>query len=249
MRRFIVWYVVVGLLLVPGALAVNAQDDAAADEPYLTVFNTDSTQPVLFQPLGWGAEPDARAFTPRLTLDDSLPDTIYLALENTGWSNGAIGLLGTSLSPDADYVLLEIWERLGNRVLRDDGQGMMFPLVYVEDLSAGAADEPVPGFQLDLLTDKHRLFQLYQVVDGEGRSIWGNHYVRDGLYVQPQLVSYVVDPDPVWGDLVLDVHIIALPDVTPDVTPPTPTPTITPAPTATPTATPTLTPTTTPTPQ
>jgi hypothetical protein len=204
----------------------GAQPDDA--EPLLVLFNYDPEHPALFQALALDAAPDPRAFAPRLELlpdaeapQSDLPETIYIAIENTAWSEGAVGLTGSELSREAEYVMVEVWLRMGHLVLRDDGQGLFFSLTYERDLGETQDSEDVPGFRLDVLIMQQRMFRLYRVVEEEGLSVWGTTHVRDGNLVDSQLISTQIDPMPVFGDLVFDFHIVGLlaPTPTPEVTP------------------------------
>jgi hypothetical protein len=224
-RRFRILGLVM-ILLPVGAWwgSVAAQDgDGAGAENTLTLVSVDEERPVLFQALAPGDEPVTANFTLRLDLSldsDYDQNVIYVAVKNTGWSLGAVGLIGEMLDPDESYVALELWERMGNLVLRDDGQGMIFPLEYVEDLDGSGT----PGFRLDAVIDQGRVFRVYRVVEGDGLYVWGRVVRLKGALPDSALASYVVAPEPVFGDLLLDFHIIALPPR------PTRTPTFTPTP-------------------
>ena len=225
-RRCVCLIGLVGVLTGITGIAIHAQDDDDANSR-LILFNYDSERPTLFQSLAQDDAPDPFAFVSRLTVlsgDDlanaELPESIYIAIENTAWSEGAIGLSGAALARPDDYVALEVWVRMGNMVLRDDGQGLMFPLEYVSDLTRDQNDEAVPGFRLDVLIMQHRTFRLYRVDEDGGLPVWGKIHVREGLFVDAPFVSFQVDPTPVLGDLLLDLHIIALPEPsTPEPTP------------------------------
>jgi hypothetical protein len=214
------------IILVLGAAVggrVTAQDggdSGMTSDHTLVLLSVDEARPALFQALAPGDDPVSTNFDTRLDvpLDDDQPQpVIYVAIENTGWSVGAIGLIGGELDPDETYIALELWKRMGKLVLRDDGQGMIFPLEYVDDLDVSGT----PGFRLDVLIDQGRSLQIYRVVDGDGLFIWGRTLRLEGTTADSELTSDVVAPEPVFGDLLLDFHIIALP--TPRPTPlPTP---------------------------
>jgi hypothetical protein len=210
-QRYLLPSLVITVLLAGGWWErVRAQDGENGAENTLVLFSVDDERPVLFQALAPGDEPVTADFAPRLelSLDGELErPVIYVAVENTGWSLGAVGLTGDWLDPDETYVALELWERMGNLVLRDDGQGMMFPLVYVEDLDG---DES-PGFRLDVVIDQKRAFRIYRVVEEDGLYVRGQVIQWDGRLPDVERASYVVAPEPVTGDLLLDFHIIALP--------------------------------------
>jgi hypothetical protein len=193
---------------------VTAQDggnSGAANDHTLVLLSVDEAYPALFQALAPGDDPVSTNFDARLDvlLDDDQPQpVIYVAIENTGWSVGAVGLIGGNLDPDETYVALELWERMGKLVLRDDGQGMIFPLEYVDDLDG----KGTPGFRLDVIIDQGRSFQIYRVVEDDGLFVWGRTPRLDGTVLNSELTSHVVAPVPVFGDLLLDFHIIALPE-------------------------------------
>ncbi len=214
---------------------VTAQDDGdsgAASDNGLVLLSVDEAHPAFFQALAPGDDPVTTNFATRLDVpleDDQTQNVIYVAIENTGWSEGAVGLIGGELDLDETYVALELWERMGKLVLRDDGQGMIFPLEYVEDLDGSGT----PGFRLDVVIDQGRIFRIYRVVEGDGLSIWGRTVRLEGRVPESELASDVVAPEPVFGDLLLDFHIMALPQPLPTRTP-SPTPVITPTPTTTP---------------
>jgi hypothetical protein len=209
------------ILAVTGA--VRAQDGDEADS--LTLFGYDAARPVLFQPLAPDEAPQTANFMTRLEVaPDEMDETIvYVAVENTGWSEGAVGLISPRLSPDETYVALEVWERVGAITLRDDGSGLAFPVEYVEDLDGDDA----PGFRFDALIAQMVMFRIYRVTDENGALVLARTPTRDGVLVDLERVSYTIDPEPVFGDLILDFHIIALPEpvptpeatVTPEVTP------------------------------
>jgi hypothetical protein len=211
---------------------VRAQEGDEDPAHVLTLLSVDAGRPALFQLLAPGDDPVTEHFTPRLDVPldlDQPPAVIYVAVENTGWSRGAVGLIDEDmLDPDATYVALEVWERLGRLVLRDDGQGVSFPLVYLEDLDG----DETPGFRFDAVIDQKRLFRIYRVVESGGLAIWGQTAAWDNDRLITGRASYTIASEPVFGDLLLDFHIIALPEPAA-----TPTPTPTPEP-VTPTATP-----------
>jgi len=212
-RRWI--RVLIGLLLaviVTGGIAA-AQDGGDEENQPLVLLSVDGERPVLFQALEPGADPLTAAFTPRLEIpldEEHDQPLIYTALENTGWSAGAIGLIADVFDPEAEYVTLELWERMGKRVIRDDGRGLMFPLVYTDDLDG----DETPGFRLDMVTDQGRIFRIYRVVEqteSGGLPVRGQTVRLAGIHILTERTSVHVDPVPVLGDLLLDTHIIALP--------------------------------------
>ncbi len=207
--------VLIGLLLavsISGGIA-GAQDGDDEENPPLVLLSVDAERPVLFQALEPGADPVTASFTPRLEIPlDGEPDQpmIYAALENTGWSAGAIGLIADVFDPEAEYVALELWERMGKRVVRDDGRGLMFPLVFTDDLDG----DETPGFRLDVVIDQGRVFRIYRALDDAdsgGLPVRVQTVRLDGIHVLAERISLHIDPAPVLGDLLLDTHIIALP--------------------------------------
>jgi hypothetical protein len=234
------------LVLVASVLGgrVTAQDggaSGAADDHTLVLLSVDETRPALFQALAPGDDPVPTNFEARLDVpldDEQTQSVIYVAIQNTGWSVGAVGLIGGELNPDGTYIALELWERMGKLVLRDDGQGMIFPLEYVDDLGGGPDGEETPGFRLDVVIDQGRTFRIYRVLEEGGLFIWGRTLRLDGQVPDSELVSHVVAPGPVFGDVLFDFHIIALPEPLPTRTPaptlettaapPVPTPTLAP---------------------
>jgi hypothetical protein len=209
------FWVLIGLLLavIVSAGIAGAQDGDDEEDQPLVLLSVDAERPVLFQALEPGADPITANFTPRLEIpldEEHDQPFIYTALENTGWSAGAIGLIADVFDPEGAYVALELWERMGKRVLRDDGSGLMFPLVYSDDLDG----EDTPGFRVDLVVDQGRVFRIHRVLDdteSSGLPLRGQILGLNGIYVQTERTSLRVDPTPVLGDLLLDTHIIALP--------------------------------------
>lgn len=200
----------------------SAQDNDDGAEDRLELLSIDDTSPVFLQALAPDDKPITANFAPRLEIafDGELKKpVVYAAIENTGWSLGALGLISNRLDPDEVYVALELWERLGNLVLRDDGQGMIFPLEYVNDLDGNEWS----GFQLDVVLDESRGFRIYRVTEKDGLFVRGQIIQWDGRRANSERASYVVVPEPVFADLLLDFHIVALPApiLTPTL-PPTP---------------------------
>jgi hypothetical protein len=217
---------VVALILAVG-LGANGGTGHAQDQPEhtLVIFACDPAHPVLFQPLAPDSAPDPAAFAPYLELPLTLGRTtpvLYVAVKNTGWSEGAIGLIGSGLALDETYVALEVRSNgAGGYRLRQDGRGLAFPLHYVADLDGKGS----PGFQLDLLVGQMTSLRLYRAVETGGVSLRATTYVRGSQMVTPQRATYVVNPDAALGGLVFEVHIAALPTLQPTAVP-TPTPTL-----------------------
>jgi hypothetical protein len=208
-RRIVGW--ALGILLAGAWWGMaGAQDGGSSGEDMLVLRRVDEERPVLFQALAPGDDPIPGNFEPRLEVplaDEPETPVIYIAIDNRGWSVGAVGLIGAALDPDEEYIALELWERMGNLVVRDDGHGNMFPLVYMDDLDG----DETSGFRLDVTIDQGRMFRVYRVVETGGLSIWGQTAVWDGALADTSRVSYRVTPQPVFGDLLLDFHIVALP--------------------------------------
>jgi hypothetical protein len=216
-RRIVGW--ALGILLAGVCWGIaGAQDGSSSGEDVLVLLRVDEERPVLFQALAPGDDPVQGNFAPRLEVTlAGEPETsvIYIAIDNRGWSVGAVGLIGAALDPDEEYIALELWERMGNLVVRDDGHGNMFPLVYTDDLDG----DETPGFRLDVVIDQGRMFRIYRVVETAGLSIWGQTADWVGGLADTSRASYRVAPQPVFGDLLLDFHIVALPRRLPTPTP------------------------------
>ncbi len=90
------------LVLLGAALGerVTAQDDGdsgAASDNGLVLLSVDEARPAFFQALAPGDDPVTTNFATRLEVpldDDQTQNVIYVAIENTGWSEGAVGLIG-----------------------------------------------------------------------------------------------------------------------------------------------------------
>jgi hypothetical protein len=214
-------------LILASVLGANGGVGRAQDQPEqpLVIFACDPARPVLFQPLAPDSTPDPEAFVSTLELPLAPGQTtsvVYVAVKNTGWSEGAVGLIGSGLSPDETYIALEVRSNgAGSYALRQDGRGLAFPLRYVADLDG----EGTPGLRLDMLVGQMTLLRLYRVVETGGVSLRATTNVRGSQMVMAQRATYVVNPDAVLGGLVFEVHIAALPIPQPAAVPtPTPTP-------------------------
>lgn len=199
---------VFGILIIVG-LALMGLESVMVDaqtEPALVLLSVDPVAPVQFQRLEPGDSPNSANFTDRLEIEFN-PDRplVYVILQNTGWSEGAIGLMSSMLSPDESYVALEVL-RDGNRYTLREG-GLAFELDYQENL--GNSDEA--GFQMHMLISQMQTFAIYRIVDSsEGLIFSGYTNTRTSTTVVPSPVEYRVDPVPVFDRIVLDCHIVAL---------------------------------------
>jgi hypothetical protein len=214
----------VATLILSGVLGANGGVGWAQDQPVqpLVIYACDPARPVLFQPLAPDTAPDPAAFVSTLELPLAPGQTtpvVYVAVRNTGWSEGAVGLIDSGLSPDETYIALEVRSNgAGSYTLRQDGRGLAFPLHYVADLDG----EGTPGFRLDMLVGQMALLRLYRVAGTGGVSLRATTNVRGTRSVVAQRATYVVNPDAVLGGLVFEVHIAALPIPQPALPMPTP---------------------------
>ena len=124
------------LVLVASALGgrVAAQEGdnsgTASDDHTLVLLSVDETRPALFQALAPGDDPVTTNFETRLDIpldgeqmqNVEAQSVIYVAIENTGWSVGAVGLIGGELDPDETYIALELWERMENSCCATTGR-------------------------------------------------------------------------------------------------------------------------------
>lgn len=207
------------LLSAPG-LSVRAQDGGDGDDPVdetLILMGADPAIPTLFQAFD-PAEPPAYGRLARqlvLTAEDQLATPlVYIAVENTGWSAGAVGFISALLDANETYIAAEVQDRgMAGYVLREDGQGLAFDLTYVPDLDAGPDAETMPGFRLDVLIGQPRTFRIFRVVEDGGLllSCKTNTLTIEGRVQERRQVT--IDPEPVFGDLLFEFHIEALPEV------------------------------------
>jgi len=215
----------VAIFILTAVLSTGRGAGHAQDQPddTLVICGCDLAHPVLFQPLAPDRAPDPAAFVSTLEmplLASQTPPVLYVAIENRGWSEGAIGLIGPDLSADETYVALEVRSNgAGGFTLRQDGRGLAFPLRYVADLDGKGS----PGFQLDVLVGQATAFRVYRVVEAGGVSLRATTNVRVSQIVTPQRATHEVNPDAVLGGLVFEFHIAALPRLQPAAFP-TPTP-------------------------
>ena len=211
----------VAILVLTGVFSAGLDAGHAQDRPddTLVICGCDPAHPVLFQPLVPDSAPDPAAFVSTLELPlltSQTPSVLYVAIENRGWSEGAIGLIGSGLSADDTYIALEVRSnRAGGYTLRQDGRGLGFPLRYVADLDGKGS----PGFQLDVLVGQMAAFRIYRVVETGGVSLRATTNVRQGQIVTPQRATYEVNPDAVLGGLTFEFHIAALPRLQPAALP------------------------------
>lgn len=214
--------VLIGMLALagaaPGAIAQEGAGPDSAPET-LTLLALDAAQPVLLQALAPDATPLPREFVARLELpleDDPPLPRVYLAIQNTGWSRGVLGWISARLEPEAQYVALELRDLgLAGVTLREDGRAQAFDLVYDAALLPADPDDPageaVPGFRLELLTGATTLFRIFRVVEEGGALLMARRNVFTAAGVSQERVQVQIDPQPVFGALLFEVHIEALP--------------------------------------
>jgi hypothetical protein len=209
-----------GAILLLGAAdqLARAQDggdddgDTAADDTLL-LFGVDPASPTLLQPLASGDLPDPDAFTRRVTLtaEDQI-DTplIYVAIANAGWSAGALGLISHLLEANEAYILAEVRDRgMAGYTVREDGQGLVFDLVYEPDLDTDGA----PGFRFDVLIGQPRTFRVFRVEEEGGLLLLARTSVLTETGRVQDRRQVHIDPEPVFGDLLFEFHIESLPEV------------------------------------
>ncbi|MBN2472749.1 MAG: hypothetical protein JXN59_18645 [Anaerolineae bacterium] len=188
-------------LLTISTVLVTAQE---GDPPLLLALTSpDAAHPVQYQLIAPGEMPTVAGFTSTLevaAISDTDPDAepvaniVYVAIENTGWSEGVIGLLADALDPEADYVALEV-DAAGGPL----AGGLAFELAY---------DEQLEGFTLPVLIDRVRTFGVFKV-DAEGEPFAGQTNRRTAGRVTPEAVEYAIDPEPVFAPFLLECHIVA----------------------------------------
>jgi hypothetical protein len=206
-----------GLCLLLLALALALIPTAAQEEspPLLTLTSPEPAHPVQFQRIAPGDVPIAAAFASHLDISEdqaeSLWNIIYIAVNNTGWSEGVVGLVSEVLHPEGQYVALEV---------DADGEpiegGLAFDLVYDEDLGETG------GFTLHVLISRTRRFGIFPagVEDGQSFPAMANIREMDGaisrIPVRPRLEE---DPMSVFAPLILEFHIVAraIPTAVPEV--------------------------------
>ncbi|MCD4685460.1 MAG: hypothetical protein K8S97_05955 [Anaerolineae bacterium] len=208
------------LLSVPG-LSVRAQDGGDGDDPVedtLILLNADPAIPTLIQAINPDDPPDYLRLARRITLtaeEQAATPLIYVAVANTGWSAGAVGVISDLLNANGTYVVAEVRDRgMAGYAVREDGQGLVFDLVYEPDLDAVG----VPGFRFDVLIGQPRTFRIFRVVEDGGLLLLVKTSVLTNAGREQERRQVVIDPDPVFGDLLFEFHIEALPEVidTPD---------------------------------
>ena len=180
---------------------------AAAQEapaPLLTLTSPDRAHPVQFQVIAPGDAPITAAFVSHLEFSDPLVNstwnTIYVAVNNTGWSEGVVGLSSGLLDPDGQYVALEV-DADGVPV---EG-GLAFDLVYDEDLGGEG------GFTLHVLISRTRRFGIFPAGIEDGQPFPAQPTsARDGAVSRISVgVSLEVEPEAIFAPLILEFHIVA----------------------------------------
>ncbi len=188
------------LLTLSAALVIAQEGDPP---PLLALISPDVAHPVQFQLIALGEVPASAGFTSTLELaaisdtdpePESAAHIVYVAIENTGWSQGVIGLISDTLDPEAAYVALEV-DAEGAPL----AGGLAFELAY---------DEQLEGFTLPVLIDRVRTFGVFRV-DVEGEPFTGQTNRRTAGRVMPEAVEYAIDPEPVFAPFVLECHIVA----------------------------------------
>lgn len=172
---------------------ISAQDYGP---PTLFLTSPDPAHPVQMQLLGEDGVPNNTDFAPMLTISPATDvSTIYVALRNTGWSEGVIGLTSSALDATEQYVALEVGS---------DGlplaEGLVFPLAY---------DAELDGFRLRVVLAGARTFAIYQLVDAGTDCPCKVTTVANGLVTRA--ASHVtVAQEPVLSAL-FECHIVARP--------------------------------------
>ncbi|MBN2472748.1 MAG: hypothetical protein JXN59_18640 [Anaerolineae bacterium] len=206
-KRTLIVACLLTLLTLSAALVIAQEGDPP---PLLMLTSPDVAHPVQFQLIAPGDVPTVAGFTSTLelaTISDTDPDAepaaniVYVAIENTGWSQGVIGLRSDTLDPEAAYVALEV-----------DAEGVPLAGGLAFDL---AYDEELEGFTLPVLIDRARTFGVFRVADAEGEPFAGQTNRRTAGRVTSEAVEYVIDPEPVFVPFVLECHIVARPIPTP----------------------------------
>lgn len=190
----------------------GADDDDAADDT-LVLLSADPAIPTLFQPLALDdlPDPDGLAWRVTLTAEDQI-DTplIYVAVANTGWSAGAVGVISDLLDSNGAYVAAEVRDRgMAGYVVREDGQGLVSDLVYEPDLDADGA----PGFRFDVMIGQPRTFRIFRVVEEDGLLLLGKTSTLTEAGRVQERRQIQIDPEPVFGDVLFEFHIRALPEI------------------------------------
>lgn len=174
----------------------------AQDEPLLTLLSGDP--PVQFQPLLPGDSPNSAAYTSLLDIPaETEQSLISIILQNTGWSEGSLDVISEALLPDERYVALEV---------QPDGDGGYAPLaggLAFELEPIEAADGAISGYRLRVVIQQKQAFAIYRVVESDGETISGQTNIRDAGSVVQETAEYVIDPEPVFGAVVLEFHIVA----------------------------------------
>lgn len=212
--------VVIAALLVIGSGpgAVGAQDGGEPDDPDrfpLTLLSVDAAYPARFQLLAPGEDPTIEGLQPQITIsaEDALAmPLVYISIRNTGWSQGAVGVVSAALDPDAEYVVLEVRDLgMAGYTIREDGQALVFPLVYHSDLTPNLADDDTPGFRFDMVIGQIVPLRMFRVVEDGGLLLFAQQgTLLDGSR-QLERVTLMIDPEPVFGDLLFEGHIEARP--------------------------------------
>ena len=192
------------LTLVILALTLITAAAQEAPAPLLTLTSPDPAHPVQFELIAPGDAPITAGFAHRLELSDPPEETIwnvvYVAIENTGWSEGVVGLFSELLDPEGQYVALEV---------DPDGVpvegGLAFDLVYDEALG----DEG--GFTLHVLISRTRRFGIFLAGVEEGQPFPAHTNVREEGTVSQVATGLSLEAEPasIFAPLILEFHIVA----------------------------------------
>lgn len=212
--------VVIAALLVIGSGpgAVGAQDGDETDDPDrfpLTLLSVDEAYPARFQLLAPGENPTIEGLQPQITIsaEDALTmPRAYISIRNTGWSRGAIGVVSAALDPDAEYVALEVrYLGMAGYTIREDGQALVFPMVYDPDLTPDLEDEETPGFRFDMVIGQIVPLRVFRLVEDGGLTLFAQQGTLSAGSRQLERFMLMIDPEPVFGDLLFEGHIEARP--------------------------------------
>ncbi len=197
-RRFGV-ILVASLIVLGTLLPAGAQGD---DTPLLLMLTSPDTQrPVQFQRIAPGTLPTPVNFTGQLVINaetDPADPIIYVAIPNTGWSIGVIGLIGPALDPAERYVALEV-----DAAGMPRAEGLGFELTYDDTLGETG------GFMLRVVLAQMRTFGIFHVIDGAGLDFAGTTHKIYRVPITAEPLAVTVEPEPVFAPFVLDCHIIA----------------------------------------
>lgn len=212
--------IVIAALLVigggPGAVGAQDGDEAGESASFpLTLLSVDEAYPARFQLLAPGELPTVEGLQPQITIsaEDALAmPRAYISIRNTGWSQGAVGVISDTLAPDAEYVALEVRDLgMAGYTIREDGQALVFPLVYYSDLTPGLEDEETPGFRFDMTIGQIVPLRVFRLVEDGGLTLFAQQGTLVDGSRQLERMMLMIDPEPVFSDLLFEGHIEARP--------------------------------------